>query len=176
MNPVQQSSPHTKKTTPEAGSRPQFLSVPVWDISDEEISEWSRTPGRRFAAYTAECIRDGKYDNGQELYPHPESAVYRELTKAAIDEVIRLLAERGMVRKSGDSWHAIAPGRMEPSTGRAIAILLARRADLPPALATELESWKRALDALNAPAGPPAQAAMVRPVRSTRPAFAVAAS
>ena len=159
--------------------RPQFLSVPVWDISDEEISEWRQT-GRRFAAYTAECIRDGQYDNGQEVYPYPKSVVYQEITREAVDEVMGLLAERGMARKSGSAWLAIAPGRMEPSVPRAIGVLLARRADLPPALATELDSWKLALDALNAPAGPPSgqtavQVDVARAVRSAKPALAIAA-
>jgi hypothetical protein len=160
--------------------RPLFLSVPVWDISEDEISEWKQMPGRRLAAYTAECIRDGKYDNGQEIYPYPESAVYRELPRAAIDEFMGLLAERGMARKSKNGWHAIAPGRLEPSMWRAVGVLLARRAELPPALAAELESWKLALYALNAPRGTPAgqaadQAAVARAVRPAKPALAIAA-
>jgi hypothetical protein len=133
-----------------AARRLPFLSVPAWDISDEEIGEWKQTPGMRFAAYTAECIRDGQYDAGQEIYP-PESGVYQELTRAAVDKVMEILAGRGMARKSGSTWRAVAPGRMEPSIRRAVAVLLARRADLPPALATELGSWKLALDALEAP-------------------------
>lgn len=36
-----------------------FVSVPEWDISQQEISEWRQTPGTRFAAFTAECIADG---------------------------------------------------------------------------------------------------------------------
>jgi hypothetical protein len=124
-----------------------FLSVPTWDLSDEEISEWKQTPGLRFAAYTAECIRDGKYDNGQEIYS-PGSLVYKEISRSAVDRVMEILAERGMVRKSGSAWHAIAPGRLEPSVRRAVAVLLDRRADLPPTLAAELDSWKLTLDTL----------------------------
>jgi len=162
---------------------PRFLSVPVWDISEEEISEWKQA-GRGLAAYTAECIRNGKYDNGQEIYPYPESVVYRELPRAAIDEVMGLLAERGMASKSKKGWRVIAPGRMEPSMWRAVGVLLARRADLPAALAAELESWKLALYALNAPAGPPSgqasgqkagQADVARAVRPAKPALAIAA-
>jgi hypothetical protein len=129
---------------PEPGGtvrRLTFPSVPEWDISDEEIAEWKQTPGLRFAAYTAECIRDGQYDGGQEVYP-PGSAVYREITRERVDQVMAILAERGMARKSGGAWRAIAPGRMEPSLRRAVAVLLARRADLPPALAAELDAWQ----------------------------------
>jgi hypothetical protein len=122
----------------------------MWDISDEEISDWKQAPGMRFAAYTAECIRDGQYDDGQELYP-PGSAVYREITRAAVDRDMGLLAERGMTRKTGGRWHAITPGRMAPATLRAVAVLLASRDDLPPALATELDAWKTTLDALTPP-------------------------
>lgn len=139
--------------------RPPFLSVPAWDISDEEISEWKRTQGMRLAAYTAECIRDGAYDNGEEIYP-PGSVVYQEITRAAVDQVMEVLAERGMVRKSGSAWRAIAPGRLEPSVRRAVAVLLARRADLPPALAAELDSWQLTLDTLEGHGGArPSQAA-----------------
>ena len=155
--------------------RPLFLSVPTWDISDEEISEWKQT-GRRFAAYTAECIRDGKYDNGQEIYPYPGSVVYQEITRQTVDEIMALLASRGMAEKSGSAWLAIAPGRMEPSIRRAVGVLLARRADLPQALADELDSWKLTLDALNAPAVTPADhAAAVRAVQPARPVRAIAA-
>ena len=139
---------------PDSGARARrlpFLSVPAWDLSDEEIGEWRQTPGMQFVAFTAECIRDGKYDNGQEVYP-PGSVVYKELSKGRVEEVMELLAGRGMVRKSGSVWRAIAPGRLEPSTRRAVAVLLACRADLPPALATELDSWNRTLDALQVPA------------------------
>jgi len=173
----------TQESRPADGARsvsrgstvtPPFLSAPVWDISDDEIDEWKRT-GKRFAAYTAERIRDGQYDNGQEVYPYPGSPVYREISRSAVDEVMGLLAGRGMARKSGGAWLAIARGRMEPSTWRAVGVLLARRADLPPALAAELESWKLALDALNAPGGASAdQAAVVRAVRPARPAHSVA--
>ena len=152
-----------------------FLSVPAWDISDEEISEWKKTPGMRLAAYTAECIRDGNYDNGQEIYP-PKSAIYKELSKETVNQVMELLAGRGMVRKSGSAWHAITPGRLEPSTRRAVAVLLACRADLPPALAAELDSWNRTLDAMQAPAGTlapqPAEAEAIQP---TKPLHTIAA-
>lgn len=152
-----------------------FLSVPAWDISNEEISEWKKTPGMRFAAYTAECIRDGKYDNGQELYP-PGSEVYREITVAAVDQVMEMLANRGMVRKSGSAWRAVTPGRLEPSTHRAVAVLLARRADLPPALAAELDSWKRTLDAMQAPSGTlPSQTPNEQAIQPTKPLRAIAA-
>lgn len=121
-----------------------YTETATWDISDEEIREWKQTPGKRFAAYTAECIRDGKYDCGQELYP-PDSLVYREITRETVDQAMRLLAERGMAKRSGDAWRAIAPGRMEPDLHRAITTLLARRDDLPPALADELDSWNSTL-------------------------------
>jgi hypothetical protein len=152
-----------------------FLSVPAWDISDEEISEWKQTPGLYFAAYTAECIRDGRYDDGQELYP-PGSVLYKEISRAAVERVMGILADRGMVRKSGGAWHAVTPGRLEPSIRRAVAVLLARRADLPPALAAELDSWQRTLDALATPGGTPAgQAAPERAVQPARPLRAIAA-
>lgn len=147
-----------------------FLSVPTWDLSDEEISEWKQT-GRRFAAYTAECIRDGKYDNGQEIYPLG-SSLYREISRSAVDEVMEILAERGMVRKSGSAWHAIAPGRLEPSVRRAVAVLLGRRADLPPALAAELDAWNRTLDTLDVAGG---RAATEPGLRAAPPLRAAAA-
>jgi hypothetical protein len=150
----------------------------VWDISDEEIAEWKEAR-MGFAAYTAECIRDGQYDNGQEIYPWPQSEVYRELARSHINEIMELLASRGMVSKSRNGWRAIAPGRMEPSMWRAVGLLLARRADLPPALAAELESWKAALYALNAaggagpaggdgPGGPAATTPAARPAKPVR--------
>ena len=155
--------------------RMPFLSVPTWDISNEEIEEWKKTSGMYFAAFTAECIRDGKYDNGQELYPLG-SVVYKEISRAAVDQVMEILADRGMVRRSGNAWHAIAPGRLEPSTRRAVAVLLDCRADLPPALATELDSWKRTLDAIQAPGGTPAiQAASERAIKPPKPRRAIAA-
>jgi hypothetical protein len=164
---------------PESGGtvrRLSFLSVPVWDISDEEIGEWKQTPGLRFAAYTAECIRDGQYDDGQEVYP-PGSVVYQEITREKVDRVMTILAERGMVRKSGGSWHAIAPGQMEPGIRRAVTVLLARRADLPPALAAELDAWQLTLDALAAPDGTRASpAAIERAGRPARPLRAIMAS
>ena len=144
-----------------------FLAVPAWDISDEEIGEWKRTPGLRFAAYTAECIRDGQYDDGQEVYP-PGSAVYREITRERVDQVMAILAERGMARKSGGAWRAIAPGRMEPSVRRALTVLLDRHADLPPALAAELRAWRLTLDAWAAPDGIPVSRAAVE--QAARPA------
>ena len=151
-----------------------FLSVPAWDISDEEISEWKQVPGMRFAAYTAECIRDGQYDDGQEVYPLG-SVVYRELSRVAVDRVMEVLAERGMVRKSGSAWCAVTPGRMEPSIRRAVAVLLARRADLPPVLAAELGAWKLSLDTLAASGNPPAgQAAIERAVQPAEPRRAMA--
>jgi hypothetical protein len=153
-----------------------FLSVPAWDISDEEIGEWKQTPGLRFAAYTAECIRDGQYDDGQEVYP-PGSVVYREITRERVDQVMAILAERGMARKSGGAWRAIAPGRMEPSIRRAVTVLLARRADLPPALAAELSAWKLILDACADPDSIPAsQAATERAVQPAKPLPAMRAS
>jgi hypothetical protein len=148
-----------------------FLSAPAWDISDEEIAEWKQTPGMRFAAFTAECIRDGRYDNGEEVYP-PGSVVFKEITRGRVDEVMEILAERGMVRKSGSTWRAVAPGRMEPSVRRAVAVLLDRRADLPPALAAELDAWRRMLDALDASGN---RAAMEPGFRSVKPLRAIAA-
>ena len=116
-----------------------------------------------------------KYDNGQAVYP-PWSEVYKELSRAAVDQVMELLANRGMVRKSGSVWHAITPGRLEPSTRRAVAALLACRADLPPALAAELDSWNRTLDAMQAPSGmPPSQAAKAEAIQSAKPLHAIAA-
>jgi hypothetical protein len=151
-------------------------SAPAWDISDEEIGEWKRTPGLRLAAFTAECIRDGRYDNGREIYP-PGSGVYPELSRAAVDQVMAILAERGMVRKSGSAWHAVTPGRMEPSVRRAVAVLLARRADLPPALAAELGAWQLTLDALAAPDGMPAgRGAAEQAVAQGKPPRQLAAS
>jgi hypothetical protein len=155
---------------------PPFLSVPAWDISDEEIGEWKQTPGLRFAAYTAECIRDGQYDDGQEVYP-PGSVVYREITRERVDQVMAILAERGIARKSGGAWRAIAPGRMEPSIRRAVTVLLARHADLPPALAAELSAWKLTLDAWAAPDGTPAgQTAAERAAQPAEPLCAIMAS
>jgi hypothetical protein len=144
---------------PESGAtvrRPPFLSVPTWDISDEEIAEWMQAPAMQFIARTAEAIRNGRYDNGREVYP--ESVTRGEMLRETLDEEMEVLAKRGMVRKSGNSWYAITPGRMEPSLRRAVAVLLARRGDLPPALATELDAWNRVLDTL--------EAAPVTPVRA----------
>jgi hypothetical protein len=162
---------------PESGAavrRLPYLSVPAWDISDEEISEWKQTAGLRFAAYTAECIRDGQYDDGQEVYP-PGSQVYRELSTTAVDRVMEVLAERGMVRKSGRAWRAVTPGRLEPSIRRAVAVLLARVADLPPALAAELAAWQHSLDILAAGGSPATRpAARERTVQPAEPLRAVA--
>jgi hypothetical protein len=88
-----------------------------------------------------------------------------------------------MVRKSGGRWYPVVPGRMVPSLWRAVGTLLDRRADLPPTLAAELDSWKLALSALNAPGDTPGapggasagQAAVVRAVRPGRPALTIAA-
>jgi hypothetical protein len=166
------------KKMPESAARVRrlpFLSVPAWDISEEEISQWRETPGMRFASFTAECIRDGKYDNGQEIYP-PESGVYRELPRETVDQVMELLAERGMARRTGGRWYAVTPGRMEPSVRRAVAVLLARRADLPPGLAAELDSWTLTLDALEAPGGTLAShASIARATQPAQPVRAVAA-
>jgi (2Fe-2S) ferredoxin len=134
-----------------AGSNPHppYLSVPVWDVSDEEIAEWRKSKGLIIVAYTAECIRDGRYDRNEELYPEG-SVIYREVSRAVIDKSMRILAERNMVLNRNGKWYANVPGRMEPSLLRAVNILLARRPDLPPDLAAALDSWKRALDALAA--------------------------
>jgi hypothetical protein len=161
------------------GVMPVLLSVPVWDITDEQIEEWKQScsgvPGVRLAGYTAAAIRDGRYDKGGELFPLGAPG-YQEVTRATVDRGMELLAERGMVRKSGGGWHPVVPGRMEPSTWRAVGTLPARRADLPPTLAAELESWKLALYALNAPGGASVgQAAAVRAVRPGRPALTIAA-
>jgi hypothetical protein len=130
-------------------NRPQFLSVPTWDISDEEISEWKKAPETGLAGLAAERIRDGMYGNGMEIYP-PGSAVHREAPREDLSRQMALLVERGMARREGDRWLAIAPGRMEPSLRRAAGILLDRRADLPPDLTAALDSWKRTLDAIQA--------------------------
>lgn len=161
-----------------AAPHPPFLSVPTWDICDEEIDEW-RARGLLLSAYIARRISDGEYDNGREIFPGAEagSRVYPYLTRDAVAKAMEPLAERGMVRKEGDRWYAIAPGRMEPSIRRAVATLLRCRADLPPALAAELDSWKLTVDALEAsgcepqaPCGASAgQAAVVRAIRSARP-------
>jgi hypothetical protein len=129
--------------------RPPFLSVPAWDISLEEISEWNQTPGMGFTAYTAECIIKGQYDDGQEIYPSG-SSVYQEISRERVDKVMSVLAERGMARKEKGEWRAIAPGRMAPSVLRAVGVLLAVSGDMPPGLAAGLESWKATLDAIAA--------------------------
>jgi hypothetical protein len=175
-----------KRSAAAAGAvMPVLLSVPVWDITDEQIEEWkhscSGVPGVRLAGYTAASIRDGRYDSGKELFPLGSPAC-QEVDRATVDRGMEMLAERGMVRKSGGGWYPVVPGRMEPSLWRAVGTLLDRRADLPPALAAELESWKRALYALNAPGGTPGapggasagKAAVVRTLRPARPTLAVA--
>lgn len=127
--------------------------VPAWDITDEEISEWKRPgsgiPGVVLAGFTAAAIRDGKYGAGKELFPR-DSAVYREVTREAVEHAMTMLMERGMVRKSGDAWYPIVPGRLAPSARRAVSSLLACREALPPALATELDSYRVALEDLEA--------------------------
>jgi hypothetical protein len=128
----------------------------------------------RFAAYTAECIRDGQYDDGQELYP-PGSGVYREITRAAVDRAMGLLADRGMAQKTSGRWHAITPGRMAPATLRAIRVLLASRDDLPPALAAELDAWKATLHTLTPPGVLARHAASQSAITPARPARAIAA-
>jgi hypothetical protein len=124
--------------------------VPAWDITDEEISEWQHSrsgiPGTILAGYTAAAIRDGKHDSGRELFPR-ESGAYREVTRETVDSAMTMLMERGMVRKSGSAWYPVVPGRLTPSARRAIAVLLACREALPPALTTELDSYQATLDA-----------------------------
>jgi hypothetical protein len=154
--------------------------IPAWDITDEEISEWqhsrSGTPGMVLAGYTAAAIRDGRYSGG-ELFP-PGSQAYREVTRQTVDKAMQMLAERGMVRKSGNAWYPVTPGRIAPSTRRAITILLASREQLPPALATELDAYNAALDTMHpdAPGGRSAsQAATERATRPVQPARAIVA-
>jgi hypothetical protein len=164
---------------PEGDAMPLVLSVPVWDITDEQIEEWKQSrsgiPAVRLAGYTAAAIRNGEYDNGREMYPLGTPA-YQEVTRETVDHAMEMLMERGMTRRSGGRWYPNVPGRMEPSTWRAVATLLDRRADLPPALTAELESWKLALHALNAPGGAaPGQAAPAPAARPATPALAVAA-
>jgi len=126
------------------------LPVPAWDITDEEINEWQHSrsgiPGTILAGYTAAAIRDGKYDGGKELFPR-ESGAYREVTRETVDHAMTMLMERGMVRKSGNAWFPVVPGRPTPSARRAVAVLLACREALPEALATELDSYQAALGA-----------------------------
>jgi hypothetical protein len=178
MKPEQEPRPDDKERSATRGSAVAtlFRSVPAWDITDEEISEWqhsrSGVPGVCFAGYIAAAIRDGRYDGGGELFP-PGSMVYREITRETVALAMEMLMDRGMVRKSGGAWYPVVPGRLEPSTRRAVAVLLARRADLPPALAAELDSWKRALEA---PDGKSAdQAATGRAVQPTKPLRVIAA-
>jgi hypothetical protein len=144
--------------------------VPAWDITDEEISEWqsshSGIPGMVFAGYTAAAIKNGRYDGGKELFP-PDSGVYREITRQTLDQAMEMLAERGMVRKSGRAWYPVTPGRIAPSTRRAVAVLLASREELPPALATELDSYQATLDATSTGAAERALQLPVTPVRAT---------
>lgn len=124
--------------------------VQAWDITDEEISEWKHSrsgiPGIVFAGYTAAAIKDGRYDASKELFP-PDSGVYREIAREAVNQAMEMLAERGMVRKAGRAWYPVSPGRIAPSTRRAVAALLAIREELPPALAAELGCYQAALDA-----------------------------
>jgi hypothetical protein len=145
--------------------------IPAWDITDEEISEWQHShsgiPGMVFAGYMAAAIKNGRYDGGQELVP-PDSGVYREITRKTVDQAMEMLAERGMVRKSGRAWYAITPGRIAPSTHRAAAVLLASREELPSALAAELESYLAILD------GTPTGATERTPRLPAKPARAIA--
>ena len=133
--------------------------VPAWDITDEEISEWQHShsgiPGMVLAGYTAAAIRDGRCSGG-ELFP-PGSPAYREVTRQTVDKAMEMLAERGMVRKSGGAWYPVTPGRIVPSTRRASTTLLASRQDLPPALAMELDSYNATLGH-HAPGAPRRQA------------------
>lgn len=46
-----------------------------------------------------------------------------------VDQAMSLLAGRGMARKTEGKWHAIAPGRLEPSTRRAVAANMDNLAD-----------------------------------------------
>jgi len=155
-----------------------FRPVPAWDITDEEISEWqhsrSGVPGVILAGYTAAAIRDGKYDSGRELFPR-ESGAYREVTRETVDSAMTKLMERGMVRRSGSGWYPVVPGRLAPSAHRAVAVLLACREALPPALAAELDSYQAALDA--APATDPggSQVASEWTIQPGRPVRALAA-
>ena len=138
--------PHKVSTMP--SMRPP-RPVPAWDITDEEISEWQHSrsgiPGTILAGYTAAAIRDGKYDGGRELFSR-ESGAYREVSRETVDYAMTMLMERGMVRKSGSAWYPVVPGRLTPSARRAVALLLACRETLPPALATELDSYQMTLD------------------------------
>ena len=180
-----------KEPQPRGGERPGaqgastvtalFRPVPAWDITDEEISEWQHShsgiPGMVFAGYTAAAIKNGRYDGGKELFP-PGSGVYREITRETVDQAMEMLAERGMVRKSGSAWFPVAPGRIAPSTRRAVAILLASRDELPPALARELDSYKAALDTMHPDASGgrlASQAAIERAIKPVQPAWAIAA-
>lgn len=130
---------------------PLFRSIPAWDITDEEISEWQHSrsgiPGIVLAGYTAAAIRDGRHEGGRELFP-PDSGAHREVTRKTVNQAMGMLMERGMVRKSGDAWYPVTPGRVEPGPRRAAAVLLACRAELPPALAAELDSYTAAMDSM----------------------------
>ena len=79
-----------------------------------------------------------------------------------------------MVRKSGSAWYPVVPGRLAPSARRAVAVLLACREALPPALATELDSYQAALDAMPAEDPSGIQVATGRAVQSGHPARAIA--
>jgi hypothetical protein len=75
MKPEQESRPEDRERSAGRGSTvtPLFRSVPAWDITDEEISEWQQSrsgiPGVRFAGHMAAAIRDGRYDDGREMFP-----------------------------------------------------------------------------------------------------------
>jgi hypothetical protein len=186
MKAEQKTSDQESSAAGAGGAMPVLLSVPVWDITDEQIEEWQQScsgvPGVRLAGYIAARIKDGGYDNGRELFPLGSPA-YREVSRETVDRAMGMLMERGMTRKSSSRWYPVVPGRMEPSLWRAVGTLLERRADLPPALADELESWKLALYALNAagdgpgaPSGASAdQAAVVRALRPVKPTLTRAA-
>lgn len=133
-----------------------FLSVPTWDISDEEIEEWKQDNGHRLVALVAERIRDGFYKSDEEIFP-PESCQRHgaDEPRYFFGKDAHMLIERGMVRESDGRWYAITPGRMEPSIRRAMNVLIDCRADLPDSLAVELDSWKATLDELASSGGIP---------------------
>lgn len=82
---------------------------PIGDITDQEIQEWkfsrSGVPGVRFAGYTAESIRKGLYDGGKEICGGDRSMLYREITEKTLDDAMKMLIERNMVRRVGKSYY-----------------------------------------------------------------------
>ncbi|HEX4831441.1 MAG TPA: hypothetical protein VH478_10150 [Trebonia sp.] len=142
--------------------------LPAWDITNEEIEEWRQTPRLGLVALTAERIRDGKYHNGQEVFPDG-SAIYTETCRDLIEGDMDLLVTRGMLKKAGNRWFAIAPGRLAPPASRAVRVLLALRDDLPPGLAAELDAYQAVLTALTAQ-GPGPRAAPEPTAGPARPA------